>query len=281
MRRIILDSGVIITDPSSGSFIAPDTKFIVPEPVANDLLRTAPGATYSSLVGEMVKSGNTVVASASTTPSSVLWSNTNSSTGLSIADRAVLTIADEARRENPNDDIFIATEDQAIRRTAPQLGVKVLSAAELKDLLKESPRAQPVQEQANRVRAYERRHLYLSGLVGVVVSACAIAGFQNRDVILATAHVWSTLILIPVTGLALFWLRANLRLSYGLSEFFVGCYAALNVFLPSFAMPESGSAIIQLFGGLYILVRGLDNIGAGLRNRPLGVRWERWFPHEP
>jgi hypothetical protein len=71
MRRIILDTNVIITDPSSGSFVAPDTKFIVPEAVASEVLTTATGATYSSLVGEMVKSGNTLNAELAAHRSSV------------------------------------------------------------------------------------------------------------------------------------------------------------------------------------------------------------------
>ena len=59
---------------------------------------------------------------------------------------------------------------------------------------------------------------------------------------------------------------------------FVGLVAALRVFWPAFDYANmSGLSVLQVLGGLYIMVRGLDNVGKGLVGTRLGSRWDQLF----
>jgi hypothetical protein len=280
MRRIILDTNVILTNPSTGSFASPDNMFVVPVTVASELLAgpTGVSSSYSSLLGQMVNSGNTEVVSAGATTPTVPWSPEQPVLRLSHGDQAVLAVADEVKRSHPQDEVLIASDDRDIHDAGRRMGLKVLSSAELATLLHGTRQDPTVKEQANRVLAYERKHLVWSALCGATATAGMTLIVQNIEAILATAHVWVTILILPLAGITLFWVRSRQRLGYGITEFGVGLVAALSIFLPSFRLPEVGvSVLVQLLGGLYIMVRGLDNIGVGLRGTAWGVRWQRWF----
>lgn len=283
MRRIVLDTNAIITDPSSGSFAAPDTTFVIPAPVVSELLAGPARAStsYSSLLGQMVNSGIAQVVSPRAITPTVTWSPGQRTTRLSYVDQAVLAVAEEFKRSHPQDDVLIASDDRGIHIAGQRIGLKVLSSDELATLLHGTRKDPKVEEQAKNVVAYQRKHLLWSALSGAAATAGVTLVVQNREAILATAHMWVTVLGLPLAGIALFWIRARQRLGYGVTEFGVGLVAALSVFLPSFHLPEVGvSVLVQLLGGLYIMVRGLDNVGVGLRGTALGVRWQRWFPEQ-
>jgi hypothetical protein len=89
---------------------------------------------------------------------------------------------------------------------------------------------------------------------------------------------WGVLVLIPVLGVVLYWVRAHFRLTYGISEFLVGLITATRVILPKFQFDNlEVVAILQILGGLYIMVRGLDNVEKGLRGSRLQPVWQQWF----
>jgi energy-converting hydrogenase Eha subunit A len=84
-------------------------------------------------------------------------------------------------------------------------------------------------------------------------------------------------ILTPVwlcLGFALYWLRGRMPFVYGILETVVGTLAIFYAIQSPAALPAK---LIALLGGLYIVVRGLDNMDKGLPN-PLRSTWDRWFP---
>jgi hypothetical protein len=70
-------------------------------------------------------------------------------------------------------------------------------------------------------------------------------------------------------GLALYAIRARFPVGYGVGELVIGSLATINVFFPTF--DDQGlnrAAWLQVLAGLYVMVRGLDNIGEGLEGHP-------------
>jgi hypothetical protein len=61
----------------------------------------------------------------------------------------------------------------------------------------------------------------------------------------------------------LYLLRSAARIHYGLTELMFGVLCVL-AFAQSAAAELQAPAIIQLTGGMYIIVRGLDNVKNGL-----------------
>ncbi|GKQ75932.1 hypothetical protein KAM447_24400 [Aeromonas caviae] len=67
---------------------------------------------------------------------------------------------------------------------------------------------------------------------------------------------------IPKSGAEcrLYWYRERFRLSYGIFEFIVGVIMTYYIFFPNFDYSKLGPVeAIQILGGLYVMVRGLNN----------------------
>ena len=65
-------------------------------------------------------------------------------------------------------------------------------------------------------------------------------------------------------------------------EFLVGVMMAYFVFLPSFDLKTLGVIQgLQILGGLYVMVRGLDNVGQGIEEGTrLETLWNRLFEED-
>ncbi|WP_374547272.1 hypothetical protein [Rhodoblastus sp.] len=79
-----------------------------------------------------------------------------------------------------------------------------------------------------------------------------------------------TFIALPV-GVAFYSFRSRLPLWYGLAEVVVGM-AAVGAGSRSLAtVTADASSVLGILGGLYIIVRGLDNMSKGVAGTPLAV----------
>lgn len=88
----------------------------------------------------------------------------------------------------------------------------------------------------------------------------AITGF-----VVDHADVWRVAIFLWLTGLFLYFVRSRLRLYYGVAETFFGValsYMAFPKDTPEYTLVRW----LSFFAALYVMVRGLDNIGKSLRN---------------
>ncbi|MER8403389.1 hypothetical protein NKH16_01330 [Mesorhizobium sp. M1307] len=103
------------------------------------------------------------------------------------------------------------------------------------------------------------------------------------DVAVALLGVIATFILLCIKA---YWLREHRRWMYGLLEV---AFAVVVVVVTSYNWIGSApgappgwsfplvSTCAQYAAGLYVMVRGLDNIGQGVKDDPVwGRRW-RWF----
>ena len=134
---------------------------------------------------------------------------------------------------------------------------------------------------AKSYSAEQNRYLAFNAIVGILGAVGASAVFFNAAYLLSTITIWGTALGLPLFGILLFWYRQRYRLSYGVFEFLVGIMMAYFVFLPSFDFKTLGVIQgLQILGGLYVMVRGLDNVGKGIEE---GTRlesiWNRIFEH--
>jgi len=112
-------------------------------------------------------------------------------------------------------------------------------------------------------------------MVGVLGAVGASTVFFNAAYLLSTISIWGTALMLPLLGKLLFWYRQRYRLSYGVFEFLVGVIMGYFVFLPTFDFKTLGVIQgLQVLGALYVMVRGLDNIGKGIEE---GTRLESFW----
>lgn len=137
------------------------------------------------------------------------------------------------------------------------------------------PKAARVQPQYGRLRGVDRLNFALGllqlalffGLLLAVIGAYQqlraltreeVAGFLKW----AGANVaWFVgAVLLIALGLAVYWVREHWRWLYGHVEFVVGLLIALDTWPGADHMYETAKWL-AFFGGLYVMVRGLDNVG--------------------
>ncbi len=95
---------------------------------------------------------------------------------------------------------------------------------------------------------------------------------------LSSINVWGIIVGIVIVSIVMYWFRSRQRLAYGSSEFVFGVVLAIRVFIPDFDIRDLQTAsILQLLGSVYVMVRGLDNIGMGLIGLGHKSAWQRIF----
>jgi hypothetical protein len=96
-------------------------------------------------------------------------------------------------------------------------------------------------------------------------------------------------VIIPFLGLLLYWFRCVLPIPYGITELIIGIITAVQAFLliQNGLINETKPSLeimLKLAAGLYIIVRGMDNISKGLGHIKgieynfFGIFWFTLFP---
>lgn len=124
--------------------------------------------------------------------------------------------------------------------------------------------------------------MYAGAILGfslVFVLCGGVIGFYEIFKLITSPSLSNTISLILVAtitlggGLALFTARLKWRCLYGVSEGFIGIVVATHRYyndtLATSPVPVSAIALAILTAGIYLVVRGIDNIHQGLTKAPL------------
>jgi hypothetical protein len=117
-------------------------------------------------------------------------------------------------------------------------------------------------------------------LIGAFLMLIAILIYFNLGSITETINIWGTILLILLCGIILFIFREKQRFSYGVFEFLVGAFSIILLFLSDdfdyqkikFNLDFS----IKLLAGMYIMVRGQDNIVRSLKDTKVGIKLKKY-----
>jgi hypothetical protein len=82
-------------------------------------------------------------------------------------------------------------------------------------------------------------------------------------------------LLAVASAVLLYKLRTSARIQYSLAEIMFG---VMNIFAASSPLQTESQRVqlLQLAAGIYIIVRGLDNLKTGLDEKPGHVLWPLW-----
>jgi hypothetical protein len=119
----------------------------------------------------------------------------------------------------------------------------------------------------------------LNILAGAAVATAA--KYVNYEWVLAhlTAFgITSLIILLFIVGAVLFAVRTRFPRLYGATEIAVGILTALSAIFRINIQELNPVAILQVFGGIYIIVRGFDNFGRGIKGTAMATYWQKIFP---
>ncbi len=272
MDVYLLDTNIILMYPQ---ILAYDTKLIIPNTVLQEIQAKAKKNTNVNSILKIIKDNKShiQIKKADTLKREEIPSDF---TGLSEVDISIATLSKNYKDGHVSEQVFVATHDKLLSEYLKNIGVNSLDLVELKSKIKDRPKSIATQKRTNRIRILELSNLIIS----IVASVLTTLGVNTAIIysVLSKINVWGTLILIPITGILLYFIREKFRLFYGLTELLVGCYTALSVFFPTFSYGNLlVSDWLRILGGLYIIVRGMDNTGKGLESTKYIYYWKKIF----
>ncbi len=189
------------------------------------------------------------------------------------ANEAVIRIAAELSAKFT---VVVVTQSSILRRRLEDLGIASLKSQDVLNEWSADSLDKGTQKSANAFDSKQLAMVLASGTGGIVVAALAIFAFHFRSYFIAKFTAVGAVLLLCSFSFILFWFRQKQRLPYGAAEWFVG---AVMVSQSQYLTTSSGMLVqgIQIIGGLYAMVRGLDNFGKGLQRTKYGELWEKRF----
>jgi len=126
----------------------------------------------------------------------------------------------------------------------------------------------------------ETANLFAGILIGIISTILVAVLYFNISTVIASINVWGTIIVTLVLGVILFILREKQRLAYGIFEFSIGVLSIIILFYGShFDYSEINFSMdfnLKIAAGLYIMVRGQDNMVKAIKDSKLGLKLKRF-----
>jgi rRNA-processing protein FCF1 len=272
--KILLDTNIILLDPTLLSKKKSGVSLIVPFPVRLEL------ATVS-FVREGVSSISKVLDAAVKEKIVQIYNLTSVPSieppeKLSKTDIELITAAQELKQSNG--DVRLATEDKPLANFAATIGIQCINLNQLQKMFSTDIAYDSlIQRKAKNILSAQTRGLVIGIIVGCLGNILATLVWTNFQKIIETATIWGTILLIIFIGISLYSLRGRFRLQYGIFEFIFGIVVALKVFWPEFDYSKFKTLdFLQIMAGIYVMIRGQDNIGKALMGTRFAPFWSKF-----
>ncbi len=286
MKKILLDSNIIIKYPKLLALKIPDTEFVTTIDVLSELneRRNSPKSALNDrnkLIDDAIADGRVELIN-NTLPAIQKYAREFPHRNLSFGDVSLVSTALFLKEKA---EIQIATIDKAIIDLSSSLGYSILHDDEIQLFLQLFPLLEKQKDKlAKKVANYEsleKRSLWLSIATSLLTALAGIFTGNFFKVLLAHINVIGLSLIFFVTGIVFFLWREKFRFSYGLFEFLIGFGAiVMTLYNDGFdyiKLINNPEVDIKLIGGLYIMVRGQDNIVKGLNGTKVGVYLKEKF----
>ena len=271
--KIIIDTNILITDPSVLTQKKENLTLVIPAGVRDELI------SITGRKGEIRGILNLLDSSAENETIQIddAGIKPNLAQGrLSFTDLQTISLA--LKYKNQNDDVVIASLDREVQSMAQSVGIPVIDLKQL--WLQIAGGHVENQDDFEKAKDYKKKQLqslFVNFAVGIAGSLLANLTWQYFDLILGTIRVWGTVALIILTSLFLYWFRGRHRLSYGVTEFVFGFIMTLRVFFPDFDYKRLQiMSFLQIIAGIYVMVRGMDNFGKGIQDTRFEYFWNKF-----
>ncbi|MGQ7945947.1 hypothetical protein [Flavobacterium sp. WC2509] len=275
MTTILLDSNIIIRYPKFVGINMPETRLVITVGTLMELYSAlkSTDSLLHEIIDEALEIGTLLLVE---NKHSINDFPSLKKHFLSEGDYSLFGAVAEYREEG--DHVKIATLDEVVMKVASEIQVEVLSQEERDAMLEHFDHDNFNSAIKLDIQNYEQKqykNFALKLIYGTLVAGVSQIIYENLSIIISTINIWGTIALTLLTGLLLFVFREKQRLSYGVFELVVGVIAILALFKPlgfNYSSIEFNLEFnIKLLGGLYIMVRGLDNMVKAVKNTKIGL----------
>jgi hypothetical protein len=171
--------------------------------------------------------------------------------------------------------LFLEILWDVIKTSFPMIPTITSLLVELKDV--EIPSIQ------GKILFFERKenvNLFAGIIIGIVFTLLAVLIYLKLNVLVSTMNIWGTITAIIVLGIVLFIIRERQRLGYGIFEFLVGVLSIVVIFYSDdfdySKINFTTDIYLKIAAGLYIMVRGQDNIFRAIKDTSLGLKLRKY-----
>lgn len=272
--RLILDTNILLQRPEILSQGGDSIRFLLPQAAYQELGSGRLAERFTDLLESASRTGRLhILPHPSDGLTDIpLWKR------LSIADALILQTALQYHKKHPDQNVYLVSDDMSLVMQANKLGVQTATSKTVSELINSAPNGGQVSKElsdaADSLDRFNRNYLVSGFLLGILVSALLLAAWYFRQPLGQTFPVWGLTVSTAFLGIFLFWFRSRYRLSYGIVEALFGFFAAARLANPS---TYDSTFFLQLVAGLYIIVRGLDNIEKGIQGTKVEPKWKRFF----
>lgn len=272
--RLILDTNVLISRPEILSHGGDSVRFLLPQPAYQQLSASRFADRAGDLLERAFRAGRLHIIP----PPAEVATEFPLSKRLDYVDTLILITALDYQKRHSDQQVFLVTDDRDLEVQANNLGLQTATSKTVDELIRSAPAGQTVSQElsdaAGSLARSNRNYLIRGFVLGLVVAALLFAAWYFRHLLGQTLPVWGLTASAALLGIALFWFRSRYRLSYGVIEVLFGLFTASRLANPS---TFDFTFILQLAAGLYIIVRGLDNIEKGIEGTKIEPPWKRIF----
>lgn len=273
MTHIILDTNVIINYPEILSYKKAKTKLIVPDLVFKQILDfQSPRRNQLADLLNKAQAEGTIYFSATAKPETKLVGNVR-------VDFTDFTITGYAKylQEQGNTDVILATDDKQLIVFASTNGIKTYNSSDLLNFFGTSPeKNNTISNEADDIDRKEN----WSFLINLILAILLLIGFvffirNFGDIIDKYSNIlW--IIFLVIIGFGLYEVRLKRRQLYGFVEIGFGILTLVIVFYPGLIL-TNWDFYLKIIAGLYVIVRGLDNLYIGSEKKRLGTILKKLF----
>ncbi|MDP2685136.1 MAG: type II toxin-antitoxin system VapC family toxin [bacterium] len=283
MNRYILDTNILIKAPSLLTKWSSRYRILIPDLVlqetgkvigkikgAENLLHKVDEATSKGFL-HIIKSD----------PEKHIYSDELGKRRISYVDFQIAQLAKDYGKNK--DDVFLVTEDRVLQRYAEEIGVKVLSLFNFQNIIQQLKTVDLKDiGKSKNVKTFQSKHLAVSFLLGIFLTVAIYVGYKNFELIVSGFPIWGTISLLVIIPFIFYWFRSNVRIAYAMAEFSVGFYSAYSTLKPlltnfDIKIFTDLTILVPILGGIYVMVRGLDNFSKGIRGTSLENKWRKIF----
>lgn len=275
---IVVDTNILILDPWVLTTYSEIVRLVIPSEVVREISTLE---RHRRVSHELLETMNRSIESGFSLKPSLMPvtydEKSNHNPRLSAVDISLIGYA-RALQSNKKS-VKIATEDRALEREANRQGIDTLRLPALQRLLSSTAAFElPDLRQHETIKQLQRRTLVTGAVFGFLASTLTITGIIYAKPIAVVLGPWWLLMLLPIAGISFYSLRSHKPLSYGLAEIVVGLFTSGQLLIPGSPISSYGPAqLLQIVGGIYIVVRGLDNLAKGLKGRRAETIWKLLF----
>lgn len=259
--RYIIDTNVVLQYPEVLAMAA-GKKIVIPQAVLEELQHARLRGVQrgvQDVIAEAIGKG----AHVAPTPASIKQepiASDRAAQRLNGADIAIARIAIDYADRMGTKAVCVVTADRALVEFLGSRGISAISGRQFLTEPSIGKVDKEIEVTAKQIISNQRRYLIISFVLGIVSALFGNFAFSNIKYLITTISIWGTLFALPVLGIGLYWYRERFRLSYGIFEFIVGVIMTYYIFFPNFDYSKLGPVeAIQILGGLYVMVRGLNS----------------------